>query len=157
MDGLFSLIPLIIIFPFVGVLINVFFGRMLMPRRDGVAPGVIATLMAGSSFVIAVLMFIALLGHPEGAEIPFLTWMRITIGERLLYIPWTFKIDTLSSVMMLVVTRILSTRELRRQAASDPLTIPTREAMLSAVRVNSSVQGKCAPRRSMTGWFSRID
>ena len=65
MEGLFSAIPLIIFFPFAGVVINAFFGRLLMPNRDSVAPGVVASLMSGASFVIALLMFIGLLGHPE--------------------------------------------------------------------------------------------
>jgi NADH-quinone oxidoreductase subunit L len=106
MDSLFPLIPLIVIFPFTGVLINAFFGRRLMPGRDSVAPGVIASLLAGASFVIAVLMAVGLLGHPEGADVPFLTWMNITAGDRTLFVPWTFKIDTLSTVMMLVVTGV---------------------------------------------------
>ncbi len=106
MDGLFSLIPLIVLFPFAGVLINAFLGRRLMQARHAVAPGVIASLLSGSSFVIAVLMFIALLAHPEGAEVPFLTWMNIPAGERVLDVSWTFKVDTLSSVMMLVVTGV---------------------------------------------------
>jgi NADH-quinone oxidoreductase subunit L len=106
MDGVFSLIPLIVILPFVGVVINVFFGRLLMPDRDGVTPGVIATLFSGSAFVIAVIMFIALLSHPEGAEVPFLTWFSLSSGDRVLHIPWQFKVDTLSSVMMLVVTGV---------------------------------------------------
>jgi NADH-quinone oxidoreductase subunit L len=106
MDGLFSLIPLIVIFPFAGVLINAFFGRMLMPRRDSIAPGVVASILAGASFIIAVLMFIALLGHPEGVEVPFLTWFRLAAGDRTLNVAWTFKVDTLSSVMMLVVAGV---------------------------------------------------
>ena len=78
MNGLFSLIPLIVIFPLAGVVINTFFGRKLMPTRDSIAPGIVASLLSGSSFVIAVLMFIALLGHPEGAEVPFFTWFSIS-------------------------------------------------------------------------------
>src|SRR5690554_2220789 len=106
MNGLFSLVPLIVILPFVGVLINAFFGRRLMPRRDGVAPGVIASIFSGAAFVIALLMFIALLGHREGAEVPFLTWINIEGAGLSLNIPWTFRVDTLSSVMMLVVTGV---------------------------------------------------
>ncbi len=106
MNGLFSLVPLIVFIPFAGVLINVFFGRALMPTRDSKGPGVIASIMAGTSFLIAVLMFLALLGHPEGVDVPFLTWINIPTGERTLFVPWTFKVDTLSSVMMLVVTGV---------------------------------------------------
>ncbi len=106
MSGLFSLVPLIVFLPFAGVLINAFFGRALMPTRDGKAPGVIASILSGLAFLIALLQFIALLAQPEGAEIPFLTWMNIPAGDRALFVPWTFKVDTLSSVMMLVVTGV---------------------------------------------------
>jgi len=106
MSGLFGLIPLIIAFPFAGVIINLFFGRRLMPSRQSVAPGVIASIMAGLSFMIAVLMWLGLLANPAGAEIPFATWLSIPSGDRVLDIAWTFKIDTLSSVMMLVVTGV---------------------------------------------------
>jgi NADH-quinone oxidoreductase subunit L len=106
MDGLFSLVPLIVVFPFAGVLINAFFGRMLMPHRDSKGPGVVASILAGLSFVIAVLMFIALLGQPEGATVPFFQWMRIEAGSRVLDISWSFQVDTLSSVMMLVVAGV---------------------------------------------------
>ncbi len=106
MTGLFSLVPLVVLLPFIGVLINVFFGRRLMPDRDSRGPGVIASSLAALAFVIALLQVIALLGRPEGAEIPFLTWMNLTAGERTLFVSWTFKVDTLSSVMMLVVTGV---------------------------------------------------
>ncbi|MBN1311679.1 MAG: NADH-quinone oxidoreductase subunit L [Anaerolineae bacterium] len=106
MNSLFSLIPLVVFFPLLGMLINIFFGRMLMADENSKAPGVIASLMAGLSFVIAVLMFVALLGEPEGVEVPFMTWFSISAGSRTLSIPWTFKVDTLSSVMMLVVTGV---------------------------------------------------
>ncbi len=103
---LFSLIPLILMFPFAGVLINLFLGRRLMPRRNSVAPGVIASLLAGLSFVIAVLMFIGLLSHPQGAEVPLFSWMAIQSGDFLLDISWNLRVDTLSTVMMLVVTGV---------------------------------------------------
>ncbi len=104
--GLFSLVPLIVFIPFAGVVTNAFFGRALMAREDSVTPGVLASALAVLSFGIAALVFVALLGHPEGAEVPFLTWMRIQAGAWTLTVPWTFKVDTLSSVMMLVVTGV---------------------------------------------------
>ncbi|MCC6904203.1 MAG: NADH-quinone oxidoreductase subunit L [Anaerolineae bacterium] len=106
MQGLFSLIPLIVIIPFAGVLINAFFGRLLMPAQSSKAPGVIASIIAGTAFAIAVLMLFALMSHPEGTEVPFLTLLNIEVGKHVLFVPWTFKVDTLSSVMMLVVTGV---------------------------------------------------
>src|SRR3990170_1556515 len=95
---MFNLIPLIILFPLLGVLINAFFGRQF---RDPGA-GILASLMAGLSFVIACLQFVALLGQPEGATVYLADW--ITIGA--LSVPWAFKVDTLSVTMMLVVTGV---------------------------------------------------
>jgi NADH-quinone oxidoreductase subunit L len=106
MSGLFNLIPLIIIFPLIGVIINLAFGRKLMPESDSRGPAVVSTLMAALAFLIAVLQFVALLAHPEGAEVPFFQWFSIPMGERTLTVPWTFQVDTLSSVMMLVVTGV---------------------------------------------------
>jgi NADH-quinone oxidoreductase subunit L len=106
MDGLFSIVPLIVLFPFAGVVINAFFGRMLMPTRDSKGPGVVASLLAACSFVVAVLMLIGLFGHPEGTEVPFFTWMSFEAGERVIDISWTFKVDMLSAVMMLVVAGV---------------------------------------------------
>ena len=105
-EQFFSLVPMIVFIPLVGVVLNAFFGRAMMSREDSVAPGVLASAMAVLSFCIAVLLFIALLGHPEGAEVPLLTWIRIGVGEHALTVPWTFRVDTLSSVMMLVVTGV---------------------------------------------------
>jgi NADH-quinone oxidoreductase subunit L len=106
MSGLFNLIPLIIIFPLIGVIINLAFGRKLMPESGSRGPAVVSTLMAALAFLIAVLQFVALLAHPEGAEVPFFQWFLIDIGDRTLDVPWTFQVDTLSSVMMLVVTGV---------------------------------------------------
>ncbi len=106
MNGLFSLVPLIVFIPLAGVLINLFFGRMLMPSKDSRGPGVIASVLAIISFAIAILMFIGLLGHPEGTQVPLFTWFKIQAGERVLDITWTFKVDTLSTVMMLIVSGV---------------------------------------------------
>ncbi|MBI3762111.1 MAG: NADH-quinone oxidoreductase subunit L [Chloroflexi bacterium] len=95
---MFNLIPLIVLFPVVGLLINAFFGRQF---RDPGA-GIVASIAAGSSFVIAVLEFVALLGQPRGATVKLADW--IVIGN--LSVPWAFKIDTLSVTMMLVVTGV---------------------------------------------------
>ena len=84
MNGLFSIIPLIVIFPFAGVIINLFFGRMLMADRDSKSPGVIASILAGLSFLIAVLMWIGLQSSPEGASVPFVQWMTIEAFARAL-------------------------------------------------------------------------
>jgi NADH-quinone oxidoreductase subunit L len=96
--GFFSLVPMVVFFPVIGLLVNLLFGRRLGER----AVGVVASLAAGLSFVIAVLLWISLAGHPEGVTVPFLTWIHI--GE--LDVPWSFRVDTLSVIMMLVVSGV---------------------------------------------------
>lgn len=106
MNSLFGIIPLIIFFPLAGVLINAFFGRKFMADENSTGPAVIASLMAGLSFLVAALMWIGLLAQPEGATIPFLQWITIEAGQHHVEIGWTFLVDTLSVTMMLVVTGV---------------------------------------------------
>ncbi|MFO8035567.1 MAG: NADH-quinone oxidoreductase subunit L [Anaerolineales bacterium] len=94
----FALIPLIVFFPVTGLLINAFFGGRMSEK----AIGMTACAASGLSFLIAVLMGVSLLGHPEGTTVPFLDW--ITIGD--LQVEWAFRVDTLSTTMMLVVTGV---------------------------------------------------
>ncbi len=95
---MFQLVPLILFFPIAGLLLNAFFGRYFR----SVGAGTLASLAAGGSFVIAVLQFVALLGQPEGATVRLAEW--INIGS--LQVAWAFKVDTLSTMMMLVVTGV---------------------------------------------------
>lgn len=94
--GLFSYAPLIIVFPILGLLINMAIGRRLSER----AVGAVASGAVGLSFVIAGLQFIALQGHPEGMRIPVAEW--IVSGD--LSISWSLNVDTLSVTMMMMVT-----------------------------------------------------
>ena len=94
----FSFIPLIVFFPVIGLLINLAFGGRMSEK----AIGITASLASGLAFVIAVLMAVSLLGHPEGATVPFADW--ITIGD--LQLEWAFRVDTLSTTMMLVVSGV---------------------------------------------------
>ncbi len=93
--GFFYLVPFLVFFPVIGLLINIFLGG----RMGEKAIGAIACLASGLSFVIAVLLGIALLGRAEGMVVPYLNW--ITIGN--LQLDWAFRVDTLSVTMMLVV------------------------------------------------------
>ncbi|NDJ53436.1 MAG: hypothetical protein GYB68_10175 [Chloroflexi bacterium] len=107
MQAIFAIAPLIIILPFAGVFINAFFGRRLMENPDSPAPGIVASVMAGGAFTVALLLFIGLLNDPAGAQVPLFTWMSIQISpERTFVIDWTLRVDTLSSIMMLVVTGV---------------------------------------------------
>ena len=95
---MFDFMPLIILFPLLGLLANVLFGRRL--RQP--APGIIAATAAGLAFVVAIGQGIALLFQPEGATITLGNWIQV--GN--LTVPWSFQIDTLSVTMMLVVTGV---------------------------------------------------
>ena len=96
--GFFSLIPLIVVFPLVGLLINMIFGSKLSEK----AIGIVASSASGLAFVIAVLQLISLLGHPEAVIVPIAPWIHI--GQ--LQIDWAFRVDTLSVTMMMVVSGI---------------------------------------------------
>ena len=100
----FSLAPWIVFFPGIGLLINIIFGGMILERGKWGEKivGSIASLASGLAFVVAVLLAISLQGHPEGQIVTLADW--ITIGD--LSIPWAFQVDTLSVVMMLVVSGV---------------------------------------------------
>ena len=94
----FYLVPLVVLFPVIGLLVNTAFGGRMSEK----AIGWLASAAAGLSFVVAVLLGISLLSYPEGAVVPLVDW--ITIGE--LNINWGFQVDTLSVTMMLVVAGV---------------------------------------------------
>jgi len=98
--GLFAYAPLIILFPFLGLLINLTIGRRL--GEKGVSLIAISAIVL--AFVIAVLQLLALLGQPVpvGATVPIAEW--IMIGD--FSVSWSMQIDTLSVAMMLMVTSV---------------------------------------------------
>jgi NADH-quinone oxidoreductase subunit L len=94
----FSLAPLLLLFPLLGLLINIAFGGRLQEKQIGwIASGAV-----GLTFLVSVLQMISLLFHHEGAVIPLADW--ITIGE--LNLHWGIQVDTLSVTMMLVVSGV---------------------------------------------------
>jgi NADH-quinone oxidoreductase subunit L len=95
----FGLIPAIILFPLLGLLINLVAGQ----RMSEGWVGVIASSAAALSFVVAVLQAFSLAANEYHAvTVPLADW--IVIGD--LNIPWAFQVDTLSVTMMLVVTGV---------------------------------------------------
>ena len=92
----FYLIPWVVFLPVIGLLINMAFGGRMSEK----AIGTVASTAAGLTFVIAVLQVISLIGNPEGMTVKLADW--ITIGS--LQLAWAFKVDTLSTTMMLVVS-----------------------------------------------------
>jgi NADH-quinone oxidoreductase subunit L len=99
MQTLFSLVPLIVFLPILGLLINITFGDRLGEK----AIGALASTASGLAFVVSLLLGIALwTGGGEGQAVRFADWIRIGA----LNIPWTFRVDTLSVTMMLVVSGV---------------------------------------------------
>ncbi len=98
-SGLFSLVPLIVFLPVAGLLINMIFGGRLSEKTIGA----IASAATGLAFVIAVLLGVALwTGSGETVVVPFADWIHI--GD--LNVAWNFRVDTLSVLMMLVVSGV---------------------------------------------------
>jgi NADH-quinone oxidoreductase subunit L len=99
METLFSLVPLIVFLPVLGLLINIAFGGRMSEK----AIGSLASAASGLAFVVSVLLGVALWSSGGAAHsLPFADW--ISIGT--LSIPWHFRVDTLSVTMMLVVSGV---------------------------------------------------
>ncbi|HLC05736.1 MAG TPA: NADH-quinone oxidoreductase subunit L [Anaerolineales bacterium] len=96
--SLFAYAPLVILFPVLGLLINMSLGRRLGERFVGT----LASLAVAASFGVAILEFVALQGNLEGETVLLTDW--IALGG--VSIPWALKIDTLSVTMMLMVTGV---------------------------------------------------
>jgi NADH-quinone oxidoreductase subunit L len=93
-----ALIPL---FPFLGFLVNAFFGRRLSRAMSG---GVAVAAMAASFTVsvIAVWQMLGQPGEPRAIEQTIYTWM----ASGTLSVPFAFRVDPLAAVMILVVTGV---------------------------------------------------
>jgi NADH-quinone oxidoreductase subunit L len=94
----FPLVPLIVFLPVLGLLINMAFGG----RMGEKAIGAVASLAAGGAFVVSLLLAYSLSVHPETVIVPFAEWIHIGT----LQLDWAFRVDTLSVVMMLVVSGV---------------------------------------------------
>jgi len=106
MEWIFDLAFLAILFPIIGLLINLFLGQRL--GEKGV--GLIACLAAASAFVVSVLILVALLGIDVSGETH-----GGRVVERVLYdwaivgnlkLPIALRLDPLSTTMMLVVSGV---------------------------------------------------
>jgi NADH-quinone oxidoreductase subunit L len=93
-----ALIPL---FPFVGFLVNAFFGKRL-PKAVSGGVAVVAMLASFATSVAAVLQMLGQPGPTRFVEQTIWTWM--TVGD--LTVPFAFRVDPLASLMILVVTGI---------------------------------------------------
>jgi NADH-quinone oxidoreductase subunit L len=94
----FSLVPWVVLIPVIGMLINILVGKQFGEKFAGT----LASLAAGASFVVAVLLAFGLGSQPEGATVPFLQWIHIGSFQA----DWAFRVDSLSVTMMLVVAGV---------------------------------------------------
>jgi NADH-quinone oxidoreductase subunit L len=94
----FYLVPLVVFIPLAGLLINILFGKWMGEK----AIGWIASIASGLALVVAILLGISLLNHPEEVIVPFLEWIKVGSLE----VAWAFQVDTLSVTMMLVVSGV---------------------------------------------------
>ncbi len=97
-DPTFVLAPLVVIFPLIGLVLNLLFGK----RLGEVFSGAVASLASGAAFVVSVLLALRLGTVPEGASLPFAEWIRTGNFS----VDWGFRVDTLSVTMMLVVSGV---------------------------------------------------
>jgi NADH-quinone oxidoreductase subunit L len=93
------MLAVIFLLPFVGFLINAFFGRVL-PKSIS---GTLACVAIGGSFVISVMAVLALLNSGQ-LTIEQNLFMWLPSGD--LQVPFALRLDSLSSVMILVITGI---------------------------------------------------
>jgi NADH-quinone oxidoreductase subunit L len=99
METLFKLVPLVVFLPVIGLLINMIFGGKMGEK----AIGTVASAASGLTFVVSVLLGIALWQTGGDAHVvPFAAWIKIGTLD----IPWNFRVDTLSVTMMLAVSAV---------------------------------------------------
>jgi NADH-quinone oxidoreductase subunit L len=97
--GFYFLAPWIVFFPVIGLLLNIIIGGRLPERGIGW----LASLASAASFVVSVLLAYTLwLNHGHAESVFLAEWMHI--GD--LSLDWTFRVDTLSTTMMLVVSGV---------------------------------------------------
>lgn len=94
-----NLATLILAFPVIGLLVNAVCGRWM----DEKWVGIVSSGAASAAFMMALLQAISLAASGFQAEMVFLSdW--VTIGE--LSMPWQLRVDTLSVMMLLLVTGV---------------------------------------------------
>ena len=97
--GFFFLAPWIVFFPVIGLLLNIIIGGKLSEKGIGW----LASAASFASFVVsALLAYSVWAGHGHGESIFLAEWMHIGA----LQLDWTFRVDSLSTTMMLVVSGV---------------------------------------------------
>ncbi len=96
----FPALGIILLFPALGVLFNLFYGR----RAGRNAVNFVGPAVIFAAFAVALWGFIVLLGLPPGASLECKLWPWIVAGS--FHIDLGLRIDALSAVMTLVVTGV---------------------------------------------------
>jgi len=97
--GFFFLAPWLVFFPVIGLLINIIFGHMFNEK----VIGTVASLASGAAFVVSVLLaWSVAANHGHVETVALAQWIHI--GN--LALDWTFRVDSLSTTMMLVVSGV---------------------------------------------------
>src|SRR5215211_3386410 len=97
--GFAFLAPWLVGAPILGLLINLIFGK----RFSEALVGTVASLASGATFVISVLLaYTVSINHGEVIRWKLAEWIHIGA----LQLDWTFRVDSLSTTMMLVVSGV---------------------------------------------------
>ncbi len=97
--GFLFLAPWLVFFPIIGLLINTAFGHRFNERMIGT----VASLASGAAFIVSVLLAWTLSAtHGEVMRWHLAEWIHV--GS--LNLDWTFRVDSLSTTMMLVVSGV---------------------------------------------------
>jgi NADH-quinone oxidoreductase subunit L len=98
MNPAYALVPWVVFAPLAGILINLVLGKRLGEKFSGA----VACLASASAFGVAVFLLVSMMANPEAGSLRLADW--ITVGS--LQLSWAFRVDTLSVVMMLVVSGV---------------------------------------------------
>ena len=97
----FFLAPWLVFAPVIGLLFNLTFSRWFKLSENMV--GTVASLASGAAFVVSVLLAYSVsINHGEAVRWRLAEWIHIGT----LNLDWTFRIDSLSTTMMLVVSGV---------------------------------------------------
>ena len=99
LSGFFFLAPWLVFAPVVGLLINLIFGK----RFSETMIGTVASLASGTAFIVSVLLAWSVAAN-NGEVVRWQLAEWIHIGT--LQLDWTFRVDSLSTTMMLVVSGV---------------------------------------------------
>src|SRR6266508_1639497 len=99
LSGFFFLAPWLVFAPVLGLLFNLIFGKRLSEAWIGT----VASLASGAAFVVSVLLAYSISAN-QGEVVRWQLAEWIHIGT--LQLDWTFRVDSLSTTMMLVVSGV---------------------------------------------------